>query len=960
MTSNRSFRGRFFRLAACLVLLLCLHPLIAGAQPADASKRDGVWAQNYAGRPADPAVRFGQLDNGMRYAIQHNATPASHTSLRLLIRSGSLSERDDQRGLAHFLEHMAFRGSTHVPAGDMVRILQRLGLTFGADTNAHTSLDETVYQFDLPRSDADITGTGLMLLREIAGELTLAQSEMDPERGVVLSEERVRDGPDYRRGVAELAFQMEGQLPPRRMPIGQTDILRNAPVSLIRDFYEAEYRPDNATIVAVGDFDVDAMEAAIRARFADWTAKAAKPPKPELGPVLPRGATARTLTAPGTPNGLSLAWVAPYDNAADTLAREQRDVAESLAAGVLRNRLETRAQSADAPFLSVSAGRSGAFRAATITVMNMQPKPGAWKPALETAIEAQRRLATYGIRPDEHERATSEFMTGIRVAAEGAPTRQSNRIADDIVRAASSDDVYTSPAQDLAEATAILEKLDLTEIDSAAKRLFTGSGPLLFLAGPDPIPGGDAAVTAALAEAISRPIENGKAEAVKTWPYAPSPPGAIATRTTIADLDVTSVRFANNVRLLAKHTDFARDEVLVLVRIGSGRLGIAPENAKATWMVSGTIPILTAGGTRELTREDIQKLTSANRIDIRQSLDDDAFVLTGTTRPADLDRQLELLQATTTQPGLRQVAFDRIKASLTNQLPQLEASASGVFSRAAPPALHGGDLRWQRIPDAASLATASLDDLAALIKRDFAEGPIEVTLVGDVDMERAIDAVARSFGALPSRPLRQPPDNRAGAVHFPPPTPTPVIITHGGRPDQAVAMAAWPTDDFYANVQSQRTLAMMAAILQSRLTDRLRVHDGVTYSPSASTDASDIFKGFGLVQAMVETPVDKVGRFYSELDSIVEALRTSPPSPDELDRAKRPRVDQRIRLLRENQYWITALANAQHDDRHFDAIRALVPGTEQVTAADIQAAAVKYLRPNTSFHLTVMPRGTGG
>jgi zinc protease len=415
------------------------------------------------------------------------------------------------------------------------------------------------------------------------------------------------------------------------------------------------------------------------------------------------------------------------------------------------------------------------------------------------------------------------------------------------------------------------------------------------------------------------------------------------------------VRFANNVRLLAKRTDFARDEVLVLVRIGNGRLGISPERAKDTWMVSGTVPMLTAGGTKELTREDIQKLTSGNRVEVRQSLEDDAFVLSGTTRPSDLGRQMQLLQATTTQPGLRPIAFTRIKASLTNQLPQVESTASGVFSRAAGTALHGGDLRFQRIPDAATLAAATVDDLAALIQRDFADGPIEVTIVGDVDVERAIDAVARSFGALPARAVRQPPGDRAMSLHFPPAAPEPAIVTHGGRADQAVAMAAWPTDDFFADVQAQRSLGMMTAVLQSRLTDRLRTQDGVTYSPSAFTDASEVFKGYGFVQAMVETPADKVSLFYSELDSIVDAMRTAPVSDDEMDRAKRPRIDRRVRALRENQYWIGALSSAHRDDRQFDAIRNLVPGTEQVTAADVQAAAVKFLRPDSSFRLTVRP-----
>ena len=243
----------------------------SGAPTIDLVK-PGQWPQAVSDVAPDPRVRFGVLPNGLRYAIQKNATPPGQAALRLWFDAGSLDETDEQQGLAHFLEHMAFNGSKNVPEGEMIKILERHGLSFGADTNASTNFSETTYQLDLPKTDDDTVDSSLMLLREAAGELTIAPDAVDRERGVVLSEERTRDSPGYRVFVNTFGFQLQGQRPPQRLPIGKTEILKTAPAQRIRDFYQAWYRPENAVVVAVGDFDVDAMEAKIKARFGDWKA----------------------------------------------------------------------------------------------------------------------------------------------------------------------------------------------------------------------------------------------------------------------------------------------------------------------------------------------------------------------------------------------------------------------------------------------------------------------------------------------------------------------------------------------------------------------------------------------------------------------------------------------------------------------------------------------------------------
>src|SRR5262245_25821346 len=200
-----------------------------------------AWPQATSDIPWDPAIKLGALPSGMRYVIMKNSTPKGEVSIRLRIGAGSLQEEDSQRGLAHFTEHMAFRGTTHVPDGEIFKTLERMGLRTGADSNARTGDLDTVYQFDLPNTNPQTIDTGLMLTRDIVSELNLNPDAFQSERGPVLSEERLRDGPGFRAFIAQTKFVLKGQLAADRSPIGKVDVLQNAPISLLADFYHSYY-----------------------------------------------------------------------------------------------------------------------------------------------------------------------------------------------------------------------------------------------------------------------------------------------------------------------------------------------------------------------------------------------------------------------------------------------------------------------------------------------------------------------------------------------------------------------------------------------------------------------------------------------------------------------------------------------------------------------------------------------
>ena len=303
------------------VLSAAIGGLIAVAAPRPAVAAD--WPQAHSDLSADPAVVFGKLANGMRYAIMKNATPKGAVAMRFCIAGGSMQESDAQQGLAHFLEHMAFRGSRHVPENQVWPGLQRLGMMIGADANASTGFTQTQYLFNLPLNDDDTVDKGLLRIRDIASELTLNQRAMDAERGVILSEERLRATPAFRSAKQLFGQLFPGNIVNSRFPIGQTDIIKNAPVSLIRDYYNAYYRPEYATLIVVGDIDPKVMEKKIVERFSDWKpvgSAGGDPQQPQPGA---RGAEAGLFVEAGAASSLALTWVLP--RVPDSKARERAD-----------------------------------------------------------------------------------------------------------------------------------------------------------------------------------------------------------------------------------------------------------------------------------------------------------------------------------------------------------------------------------------------------------------------------------------------------------------------------------------------------------------------------------------------------------------------------------------------------------------------------------------------------------
>ena len=920
-----------YRLLVACLLLGSSAPALAGVP---LLQQPGRWAQDYTGRKADPAVRFGTLPNGLRYAIQHNETPSDGVAMRMRIGSGSLQERDGEQGFAHFLEHMAFRGSTNVADGEVVHMLERQGLKFGPDTNATTVPDETLYMFNFPKGDATAVDTGLKLFREIGERLNLAPAAIDAEKGVILSEERLRDTAQYRMLKASISSMLEGTRLPSRWPIGTVETVKAATHDGLNRFYKANYRPDNATIVIVGNIDPAIIEAKIKATFADW-----KPAAPadgiDLGTPAPKKATAE-FNATGAPDQVSLNWVSTSDRRAETEDLDREILIKRVALMILNQRLADRAMRPGSPYVGAQAGSvRSLLHSGAVTSLSLSSTPDKWRAALDAVSIEQRMLLRDGVQPRELLRAITTIRTGLQAQAASATTRKSPDIADAIVKAVNGEELYTSDAQDVAFLDPLLAKVTKADVDAALRTMFAGK-PVLFRSSSISTAAGEAVLASALADAYSAPLPAEVKEASIAWPYTSfGKSSAIVSQTVDAKLGTTTVSFANGTRLIVKPTAFEKDKIQVAVSLGNGRSGVSPEFAKKLWETQ----FYPLGGTAKLSLGEITQWaqTSGKVATINLEAAPRAWVLRGSTRPADLLTQMQLLAAYTRDPGFRTEAFEKAKSFGPMLGGQIEANAGAVFARGSQSLMVGNDPRFRVLPSFADVLSVNSGDLPELLKSQLAT-QADIVIVGDVKLADAIKATEATFAAGAAlRPAAEGP-----TLVTVQPAKAPATFFHKGRADQAFYGEYFLLPDYFADPKTANAADVAASVLQARLVDTVREKLGLTYSPMVNAAASLELKGQGYLTAGIETPPANFTAFHTLLADQLKDLAAKPVSVDELARAKQPLIEAQRKKLENNAYWLAKLTQITREPRVRDQLLGEVDAITSVTASDVQATIAKY------------------
>lgn len=952
MTAQRAAAIRLLPLAAALLTSACAglpHP--SGAQAPHAAAAP-AWAFEKSDLPPDPRFRFGRLANGMRTIIVPNAMPKGTVQVRLDVATGSLDETARERGFAHFVEHMAFNGSTHVPEGEMVRLLERKGLAFGADTNAQTSFEQTTYMLDLPRADDDLVDTALMLMRETASELTFSPEAVARERGVVLSE--LRDGQGYALDNFhdQLAFFYPKATYPKRLPIGTVQTIDAATAQSLKHFWQTHYVPEKTTLVVIGDVDPDKVAAAISKRFGDWQATPA-PTRPDQGKVLPRqrGQTDLWLN-PALAERVTVARHGPWTDEPDTVAMRRENLLRQIGYAIVNRRFQSLSRRADAPFRGAGFGTSDVFKIGRTTNLIVDTVDGGGLRGLTAAGTVWREALSKGFTQAEVAEQVANLRTGIENAAAGEATRNNATLVSLALSLLHDDMVPTTPGSGLVRFNAFAPTITPAAVLAALKREAVPlDDPLIRFQGRKAPAGGAAALRQAWRAAMAAPLDSASTAAPEAFAYTDfGTPGTVVADSTDATLGIRRIRFANGVMLNIKRTALETDRIHVRLALDGGEMLETRDNPMAVDMASS----LPAGGLGRYSQDQLQTMLAGHAVGSSFAANGDTFGAGGTTTGRDLLLQLQLMAAYLTDPGYRPEAEVLFHQGMANYFKQLNATPGSALSAALGGILSGGDPRFTlQAPDA--YQKLGFAQLKPVLADPLAHGALEIALVGDVDEAAAIADVARTFGALPPREAAFRPWTQARERRFAA-RPGLQVVRHQGPANQAIIRMVWPTTDDRDPVLAL-TMDLVEQVAGIEVIDTVREKLGKAYSPSASSDMSHVWTGWGTFTLQASVDVADVAATRAALAQTMADLAAHPIDADVLARARAPMLERLDNALKGNGGWLGLTARAQSDPDRIARFQATRARLAALTVADVQAAARAWLTPEKAVTVLVLPQG---
>ncbi len=914
-------------------------------------------AQDTSDVKPDPKVKWGVLENGMRYAIMKNAEPPKRVSMRLFIDAGSLMEEDNQQGLAHFLEHMAFNGSKNFPAGEMVEYFQRLGMAFGADTNAHTGFNETVYKLEMPDSNPELLSQGFQLMRDYADGMLLGEPEINKERGVIISEKRTRDSVGWRTFVAQLEFIMPEGLISHRLPIGKAEVIEQAPRDRFVEFYKKWYTPDRMAFIVVGEVDVENIESQIKKYFTDLKPVAEKVQEPDLGKLTARGLVAHFHPeAEAGEVSVSIDTMKPAGKREDTLEHWARDLRLTVANRIISRRLGILAKKEGAVILSGTSHVYDLYDLGFVRYASIGAdcQPENWQKALETVEQELRRALEFGFTGAELKEAKANIKEVYSQEAKSMGTRKSRVLSSAIASRIGSREVFTNPADDLVWIEGELVKVTAGECQDLLKQAWSGNQEtLVMVTGNLELENAEETILAALKESQAVAVEAPVQTEEKAFAYSELPePGKIKKKTVIEDLEVTQLVLENGVRVNLKVTDFEDETIHVKARFGGGRL-VEPEDKPGLAFFAGNT--FSDGGLAAHDIDELERLYAGVTASVRFGVEDDSFAMSGKTNSEDLHQQLLLMRAYFTDPGYRPEAAVLFQRGLDQVYQQIKRTPQGVMQSVVSKFLHSGDSRFG-FPAKEDMAKYTEKDVREWLQKPLVGDYLELTIVGDFEMENMMAEVLATFGNLPKRELEKPSYKKQRKVEFPHGAEAQVFGVETAIP-KAMPLVYWPTEDIW-DIKRTRRLSVLALVVDDRLRVKVREELGDAYSPFAHNLPSDAFKDYGYLFASVTAKPDQAEMLLKVVKEIGVGLAGGTVTEDELERAKKPQINQIEEYRRTNRYWMNSvLQSSQEYPERLDWSRSFISDYQAIQLDEVNELAKKYLGGDKALTILIEPKG---
>ncbi|MBA3393345.1 MAG: insulinase family protein [Deltaproteobacteria bacterium] len=900
--------------------------------------------------PLWASVKRGKLANGLTYYIMRHKQPEKRALLWLAVNAGAVQEDDDQRGLAHFVEHMAFNGTKRFPKAEIINYLEKIGMGFGADLNAYTSFDETVYTLTVPTDDKTFVPKGFDILRDWAADVAFDAAEVDKERGVVLEEWRLGRGAFQRLFDKQAKVLFKGSRYGERLPIGQPEILKQAPRDALVRYYKDWYRPDLMAVIAVGDFeDTAAIEKAIHDKFGDLK----NPPNPRMRPPAGVPKADGTRVSIETDKELPVQIVSVYNMLAhrgESSAKDMRRmVAEQVYQTILNERLGTLARRKEAPFAAAFAGAQGFTREIDAFTRTAQVKAGKVEDSLRVLFLEVLRVEKHGFTQAELDRARSVVGRAIDQAAVQEDTNQSSEYAQEMTRNFFEGELMIGRRAERELTMKFLPTITLAELNMLAASYGGADNRAIVIAGPEgkPLPD-QKRVLEIVAEVSKAEIDPWQDKAAATALMAQPPkPGTVTKESKVASIGVTEWTLSNGARVIVKPTDFEADAVSIS---GNSPGGLAMATAKQFPDARFADDIVAAGGIAELDDEALGKVLAGKQVQVSASLSETLESVDATGSVRDLETMFQLLHLRMTAPRKDDQAIavwkQNTSEALANQLRVPEVQYSIESSKV----LFQGNLR-RKPPTPADIEKINPDKAIAFYKERFGDAAdFTFVIVGAVDLTKLKPLVETYLASLPAKGRKEkekdPGVRRAKGV-------IKKSWPLGSEPKARVAITfhgdeKWTRDH-------DRDMFVLSQVLGTKLRESLREDLGGVYGVGASGYISRSPRQERTFTIQFGCDPTRVDELVKAAQVEIDKVRKDGVSAEYLDKVKAQFTREREVQLRNNGFWSSWLETSYRFND--DPTIVLDPSKmiARMTSDHVKAAAKRFLDGKHVYQAVMVP-----
>ncbi|MCE9584768.1 MAG: insulinase family protein [Planctomycetes bacterium] len=919
--------------------------------------------------PTDPALVTGQLDNGLRYIVRKHAIPAGRATIWIHMGTGSLNETDRQRGIAHYLEHMAFNGSENFKPGSLIPFFQSLGMQFGRDQNAFTNMEQTTFQLSLPDTKPETLGKGLLFFADVLFRLSLTPEEIDAERQII-QEER-RRGLSARQRTSDYLMEhiAPGSLFGQRDTIGTEATINGVKQEDFKDYYGKWYAASNATVMVVADADPNDIIKAITGTFGP----APKKPRPTgqaPGIKAYEKSFAIVTSDPElTSEEVQIVHLEPVRPPTTTTGMYRDDLVLSLGQGALNRRLEGKVARGGTSYLS---GRISAGNDATTlytTELNGRAAPGKWKSALqELALELQRARA-FGFTARELDDMKKQILSGAERAIETESTVPANSLIQLMNASVTSGEPILSPRQRLDLLKTLLPTITAEEV---AKRFASEFDPkaVAFVAMLPAGPGVPSEAqlleigTAALAVKPTQDVEVAHATQLMTeLPKA----GTIETPEEHAASQVWSAWLSNNARLHYRFMDYRKNEATVTITLVGGDLLETAENRGITQAAQQA---WSHPATKNLTSTDIRELMTGKKVDVSGGGGGGGrgrgrrgggggggggtISLTISGSPDELETGFQLAYLLLTQPKIEEAAFTQFQSTTKQFLEESLKTPSGLGARMAASLPYPDDDARMKPVTGEQIDKLTLAASQAWLEKLIKESPIEIAIVGDITKDRALELAEHYLGALPSRPRIGPGTYLSARTLKRPAGPRTFEKEIETPTKQAYVMSGFYGAD-QSNLADARALNMASRILSTRMTTEVREKAQLVYSIGASSRAASTFPGFGIFSASAPTEPSKTAALVEKLASMYAEFAKNGPTEEEMDVSKKQMANTFEEQMKEPGTWSSRLDLMTYQGLNLDDVVGDPAAFQALTGKQVKEAFAKYYDVKNSIVVVVKP-----